>query len=127
MDTDYSNDSSSNYSGSSVSHYEEMVNDQNMIQPYAYEPIETDSSDEPMDDSDEVAAASSTESVSEPNRLQDKFWCTCSHCQIMDRVEECVCCKEISAVVTMNEDSAQFEGIDTPDCITDNPVFQIFV
>lgn len=54
MDTDYSNDSSSNYSGSSVSNYEEMINDQNMIQPYAYEPIETDSSDEPMDDSDEV-------------------------------------------------------------------------
>lgn len=24
----------------------------------------------------------------------------------------------------MNEDSAQFEGIDTPDCITDNPVFR---
>ena len=45
MDIDYSNESSSDGSGSSGSSYSEDMNierDVNMIQPYAFEPVETD-------------------------------------------------------------------------------------
>ena len=42
----------------------------------------------------------------------------------MDRKEESVCCQEIPACVTINQESAEIEGIAIPDCLTDNPVFQ---
>ena len=42
----------------------------------------------------------------------------------MDREEESVCCQEISACVAINQESAEFKEIATPECVTDNPVFQ---
>ena len=41
----------------------------------------------------------------------------------MDREEESVCCQEVPACVSINQESAEFEGIAIPECITDNPVF----
>jgi hypothetical protein len=38
----------------------------------------------------------------------------------MDREEESVCCQEIPACVAINQESAEIEGIDIPECITDN-------
>ncbi|XP_046855134.1 uncharacterized protein LOC124448167 [Xenia sp. Carnegie-2017] len=101
---------------------EQIMAYENMIQPYSYEPVEIDSGSDADDDSQGTSAESSIESGSK--RLQDKYWCTCGHCQIMDRHEECICCKEIAACRDINEESAEFEGIDVPECITDNPVFQ---
>ena len=42
----------------------------------------------------------------------------------MDRVEESVCCQEITEVKWKNEEVAQVEQIKIPGCITDNPGFQ---
>ena len=50
--------------------------------------------------------------------------CTCNHCQLVDRKEESICCHEIAVVMAMNEESSKIENIVTPDCTTDNPVFQ---
>ena len=41
----------------------------------------------------------------------------------MDREEESVCCQQIPACVSINQESAEFEGIAILECITDNPVF----
>ena len=38
----------------------------------------------------------------------------------MDREEESVCCQEIPACVSINQESAEFEGTAIPECITDN-------
>ena len=42
----------------------------------------------------------------------------------MDRKEESVCCQEIPACASINQESAEIEGIAIPECLTDNPVFQ---
>ena len=42
----------------------------------------------------------------------------------MDRIEESVCCQEITEVKWKNEEGAQVEQIKIPGCITDNPGFQ---
>ena len=41
----------------------------------------------------------------------------------MDREEESVFWQEVPACVFINQESAEFEGIAIPECITDNPVF----
>ncbi|CAB4001120.1 Hypothetical predicted protein [Paramuricea clavata] len=75
MDIDYSNESSSDGSGSSGSSYSEDMNverDVNMIQPYAFEPVETDWSGD-HEDSEEMASESSSSS-DKTTRLQDTNW-----------------------------------------------------
>ena len=60
-------------------------------------------------------------------RLNSMSWlyrCLCTHCQIMDREEESVCCQEVLACVSKNEEVAHVEQIAIPACITDNPGFQ---
>jgi hypothetical protein len=42
----------------------------------------------------------------------------------MDREEESICCQEIPACVSINQEAAQIEEIPVPECITDNPAFQ---
>ena len=50
--------------------------------------------------------------------------CTCENCQILDRVEECVCCSEIDRIVAKNQEAIEFEGlIEPPHCITQHPGF----
>ena len=56
----------------------------------------------------------------DPSSIHVGAYC---HCQIMDREEESVCCKEIPACVSLNQESAEFDGTAIPECITDNPVF----
>ncbi|CAB4030182.1 Hypothetical predicted protein [Paramuricea clavata] len=75
MDINYSNESSSDGSESSGSSYSEDMNverDVNMIQPYAFEPVETDSSVDHVD-SEEMASESSSSSA-KSTRLQDTNW-----------------------------------------------------
>jgi hypothetical protein len=79
MDVHYSNGSSSDGSGNSGSSYDEDVHvgsqerdSINMIQPYAFEPVESDSSGEHVD-SEEMASASSSSS-GQTTRLQDTNW-----------------------------------------------------
>ena len=50
--------------------------------------------------------------------------CLCSHCQIMNTVEESICCQEILEILWKNEEVAQVEQFQIPNCITDNPGFQ---
>jgi hypothetical protein len=42
----------------------------------------------------------------------------------MDREEESICCQEIPACVSINQEAAQIEEIPIPECITDKPAFQ---
>ena len=50
--------------------------------------------------------------------------CTCGNCQIMDRVEECVCCKEIDCVKNkLYEAVTVGELVEPPSCITQHPGF----
>jgi hypothetical protein len=42
----------------------------------------------------------------------------------MDREEESICCPEIPACVSINQEAAQIEEIPVPECITDNPAFK---
>ena len=75
MDIDHSNESSSDGSGSSGSSYSEDMNvkrDVNIIQPYAFEPVETDSSGDHVD-SEEMASESSSSS-DKTTRLHDMNW-----------------------------------------------------
>ena len=74
MDVDYSNGSSSDSSQMNGSGSSEEVNvgaGVNFIEPYAYEPIETDSSGGGDDSGSEMASGSSS---SENTRLQDTNW-----------------------------------------------------
>ena len=52
-------------------------------------------------------------------RLNSMSWlyrCLCTHCQIMDREEESVCCQEVLACVSKNEEVAYVEQIAIPAC-----------
>ena len=75
MDIDYSNESSSDNSEmSGLSSSEELnvgVNGIKVIEPYAFEPVATDSSGE---DSGSEEMVSESSSSSENNRLQDTNW-----------------------------------------------------
>jgi hypothetical protein len=74
MDVDYSNESSSDNSEINGSSSSEEVNvgvDVNCIQPYAFEPIETDSGGE---DSGSEEMVSESSSNSGNTRLQDTNW-----------------------------------------------------
>ena len=74
MDVDYSNESSCNSSEISESCSREEVNVQrevNTIQPYAFEPVETDSGGEGSGSEEMVSESSSN---SENTRLQDTNW-----------------------------------------------------
>ena len=42
----------------------------------------------------------------------------------MDTVEESICCQEILEILWKNEEVAQVEQFQIPNCITDNPGFQ---
>ena len=75
MDIEYSNESSSDSSEmSGLSSSEELnvgANDVKVIEPYAFEPVETGSSDE---DSGSEEMVSESSSSSENTRLQDTNW-----------------------------------------------------
>ena len=74
MDVDYSNESSCNSSEISESCSSEEVNvrrEVNTIQPYAFEPVETDSGGEGSGSEEMVSESSSN---SENTRLQDTKW-----------------------------------------------------
>ena len=74
MDVDYSNESSCNSFEISESCSSEEVNvrrEVNTIQPYAFEPVETDSSGEGSGSEEMVSESSSN---SENARLQDTNW-----------------------------------------------------
>ena len=43
----------------------------------------------------------------------------------MDRAEESICCQEIVKIMWKNEEVAQVEQFQIPNCITDNPGFQL--
>jgi len=54
--------------------------------------------------------------------------CQCGSCQVMDRVEECICCQEIEATVTTCQsvvnDGEMYTNQPIPPCITQHPGFQ---
>lgn len=58
------------------------------------------------------------------NDFRRLFRCSCDHCQIMDREEECVCCREVPQIVDKNQTVCQTENVDVS-CITDNPGFKV--
>ena len=52
--------------------------------------------------------------------------CACGNCQVMGRVEVCVCCREIKAVQNKNNEAATGgECEDPPQCITQHPGFHV--
>eukprot|EP00795_Rhopilema_esculentum_P011048 gene11048-19899_t len=53
-------------------------------------------------------------------RLQDLSWCSCGHCQIMPKANECICCQEIPEVSQKLEEIGECDqGNDRSSCITD--------
>lgn len=74
MDTNDSYEFSSDHSvvSDTFPENEQIMAYENMIQPYSYEPVETDLGSDAEDDSQGTSAESSIESGS--NRLQDKYW-----------------------------------------------------
>ena len=50
--------------------------------------------------------------------------CTCGNCQVLGRVEACICCHEIDAVQNKNiEAVTSGECEEQPPCITQHPGF----
>ena len=75
MDSDYSNESSSDSSemnGLSSSEELKVTGDLKLIQPYAFEPVETDSGGEDTESEEMVSESSSANSGN--TRLQDTNW-----------------------------------------------------
>ena len=53
------------------------------------------------------------------------FRCSCENCQIMDREQECICCREIQEVLNKNYEVFEKEKPETAySCITDKPGFR---
>ena len=50
--------------------------------------------------------------------------CQCDNCQVLDRVEECVCCQEIPQIVSKLNEAVERENLaERPKCITQHPGF----
>ncbi|CAB4025670.1 Hypothetical predicted protein, partial [Paramuricea clavata] len=92
------------------------------LQPYHFEPV-IDTIPESSESDDDYSSEEEDRS-----RLDNLDWSQCEHCQIIDRVEECVCCHEIPEIMNKNEEVFETDKLkEKPNCITDNPGKEIRV
>ncbi|XP_068736723.1 P2X purinoceptor 7-like [Montipora capricornis] len=116
MESEDSRNSSSSDNGSDESAEGPSFIDCEGVQPYLFEPYDSD-------------ASSGTDSSNDSGerqyeRLQNTDWCTCGNCQRLQRVEECICCSEIDCIVAKNNEAVEHEGLTEPlVCITQHPGF----
>ncbi|XP_067026011.1 uncharacterized protein [Acropora muricata] len=97
------------------------------LRPYQFEPELEDISVSSSGNESSEGSEKSDENVDdqEDNRLANSNWCTCGSCQIMNSINECVCCQEIDKMVETCQSIVSDGDSDCPpQCITQHPGFQ---
>lgn len=93
------------------------------ILPYLYEPEIQSSELENLDEEDDTESVLPVpEEPEHEGRLRSTDWCSCGHCMSLGTVRECLCCKEIDALINKLEQERH-----ELNCITQNPEFHTVV
>ncbi|XP_077081441.1 P2X purinoceptor 7-like [Siphateles boraxobius] len=100
---------------------------------YLYEPEYTDAELEQMDKEREEREREDREVVQSDagpttavarGRMNDKWWCTCSNCEVMPTEVESYCCHEWELIMPQMQNLSIDEDANAPSvCITSNDVF----